>query len=473
MALGVFCSCKKSFLDVDNTTNLYRQSYVKDLNSMDDFKNGIYVMLNYDYENGVGAAYPDLVADNLKPLAAPAQQLLLPHYSWAQQANDVQETSADAESLGMNGIWKTGYQIIRACSFVIEDIGKYSSENPDKANNIKGQALAIRAMVHFKLVNIFAQGYKFTEDASHIGVPYITTSNIGLPFSRQTVAEDYKSIITDLTNAIELLPATVTDTRYMNQAAAKALLARVYLFMEDYDNAKVIGTEISTQFPLLTIASGYPNNLFKDKKADQSEVLFRLTPINKAGFVSSFLGVRLRGTLLRYNATNDIANMLKENSNDVRNTWVTNAAGLWNVTKYPVSSTPELTEVTRAETAYYPPVLRSSEMFLTVAEAAAKTGDENAARLYLDAIRKRANPSVANLTASGNALLDSIYKERRKEFAFEGLRMYDLQRWKQGVHRVDVLAGAPKDLPYGDNKAIAPIHLLDVTLVGLEQNAGY
>ena len=114
----------------------------------------------------------------------------------------------------MNGSWKTGYLIIRACNFVIEDIGKYRHENPEKADDLKGQVYAIRAMVHFKLVNIFAQCYNFSSDASHPGVPYITTSDISKHFSRQTVAEVYDAIIADLDRSIELLAANITDLAF-------------------------------------------------------------------------------------------------------------------------------------------------------------------------------------------------------------------------------------------------------------------
>ena len=469
----IIVSCKKSFLDVDNTSQLYRQTYVKDLNTMSDFMNGIYVMLNGNYENGIGAAYPELVADNLKPLASGTQSLLS-HYSWAQIPSDNLDFTIAESSLSMNGSWKTGYLIIRACNFVIEDIGKYRDENPGKADDIKGQAYAIRAMVHFKLVNIFAQCYNFSSEATHPGVPYITTSDISKHISRQTVAEVYDAIITDLDRAIELLPSNIADTRFMNHAAARAILARTYLFKEDYTNAKSIATDICNQFPLLTIGNGYPNDLCKEKKPDQSEILYRLTPVTQPGITSAFLGARFRSTTLRYTATNDIAKLLVENPNDIRRTWVTNSSGLWNVTKFPQGVTPELNlTVALPQIAYYHPVIRSSEMFLVVAEAAAKTGDENMARSYLDAIRKRSNPSVASLTATGAALIDSVYKERRKELAFEGLRMYDLQRWKLGVHREDVLSGFPKDLPYANDKAISPIHILDVKQEGLSQNIGY
>ena len=66
-----------------------------------------------------------------------------------------------------------------------------------------------------------------------------------------------------------------------------------------------------------------------------------------------------------------------------------------------------------------------------------------------------------------------LSEERRKELAFESLRMADLQRWKAGVHRMDVLPGYPANLPFPNDKAIAPIPLADITYTGIPQNSGY
>ncbi|WP_350340319.1 RagB/SusD family nutrient uptake outer membrane protein [Paraflavitalea speifideaquila] len=84
-------------------------------------------------------------------------------------------------------------------------------------------------MVHFKLLNIFAQGYLFTANAGHPGIPYITTSDITKPYSRQTVAEVYTNLVADLQSALVLLPTFLNDCRIMNKQAAKALLADIFI----------------------------------------------------------------------------------------------------------------------------------------------------------------------------------------------------------------------------------------------------
>lgn len=461
-------SCKKSFLDVTDGNQLNRQTYVKDLETMEEFLNGIYVMMAVRYESANSSLYAELVADNITPLASPPQ-VMMPHYTWSQQAvNGEDGQTVSSNSLSSNGIWAQSYSVIRACDFVIEDIGKYRGENPAKADEMKGAAYAMRAIMHFRLINVFAQPYAYSANATHIGVPYITASDVSAHYTRQTVAEVYDKIIDDYKKALQLLPATVTDLRYVNRMAVKALLARTYLFKNDYAEAKTLALGIAGQVPLLSIANGYPIDLYKFKSPSQTESLFLLTP-DRTSYSTSFPGVSFK-LYINFYATNDIASLLKENSTDVRAAWVTNSSGVWSVQKFPSGVAPNITPV---EYAYYAPVIRSSEMFLTISEAAAKTNDENTARAYLDSIRKRANPAIAPVTATGPALLDSIYKERRKELCFEGLRMFDLQRWKLGVHRTDALSGAPKDLSYPNSKAIAPIPLSEVYLMGLSQNTDY
>lgn len=446
---------------VDDNSSPNRQSYVKDLNSMQEFMNGIYVMLSVNYESGANAAYPELIADGLK-VSSTSIPLAL-HNNWSQL---VDETDA---SKSMNIAWQDYYQIIRSCNFVIEDVEKYTAENPEKAKIIKGQAYAIRALVHSKIVNIFAQGYPYTADASHPGIPYITSSDITKPFTRQTVTEVYNNLIADLKAAISILPANISDCRYINGPTAKALLARVYLFKSDYTNAKIQSQELINQYPLLPISQGYPVDLFKNKISTQTEVFFQITPLENNIVATNFLGIYLEFEY--YMATLDLVTLLSENSNDIRNSWIQNSNTGWKVNKFPAGAAGGLNSIPSND--YYVPVIRSSEIFLTAAESCAKTNDETNARLYLNAIRKRADQTIADVSATGQALVDSIYKERRKELCFEGLRMFDLQRWKMPVQRIDVLPGYQTTLSYPSDKAIAPIPGQDVTLMGLKQNPGY
>ncbi|SHM37213.1 RagB/SusD family nutrient uptake outer membrane protein [Chitinophaga sp. CF418] len=472
----VATACRKSFLDVDDNTQFYRQRYVSDLETMKHFLNGIYLKYTATIGYATTQAYPELVADNLKPFSS-AGAILTSQYSWTQQADigDKQDyVGVDPSGTAMNPLWRIGYQIIRNCSFVIEDVDRYREENPGLADDLKGQAYAIRALMHFKMVNVFAQAYGFTPNASHPGIPYIKVSDALAPYQRQTVAVVYDEMINDLQRAAQLMPEERLDIRYMSQMAAKALLARVYLFKNDYSRAKEIAVEISSKVPLMSISKGYPEVLFKHVVASETETLFQLSPPGGDDPYSGFLGILLNGVTWGFMATDDIAELLNENPSDVRTKWVQGSPGQWNVTKFPRDAAPEvIPQITDLAGAYYPAEIRSSEMFLISAEASAKLGDEETARGYINELRRRANPTVELLTATGNALIDSIYKERRKELAFEGLRMYDLQRWRKNVVRNDFIFSYARDLVYPNDKAIAPIPMQDVNLMGIEQNKGY
>src|SRR5688572_3929598 len=153
-------SCKKDFLDVPNTTRVVREEYINDLKTLEDFMNGIYVQLGANFLCGYGLIYPELVADNLKPVSQGSSIFAL-HYAWKQQNDEKKSMSLIGSEANMNPFWFAGYRVVRDCSFVIENIDKYRNENTGKADIIKGQAYALRALAHFLMTNVFAQSYNF------------------------------------------------------------------------------------------------------------------------------------------------------------------------------------------------------------------------------------------------------------------------------------------------------------------------
>lgn len=472
--------CKKSFLDVRDKSVILRQAYVSDLKTTGDFLKGVYIRLSQSFYQGYMQIYPELIADNTKLVTA-SSATLNAHYNWSQLAN-----SSSSTSRNMNDFWRVGYQIIRSCSFVLEKSDEYRTQDPIKADNIKAQAYGLRALVHFALTSIFAQPYNFTVDASHSGIPYITTSDWTQPFTRNSVSEVYINIIQDLSLALysfDTDPSSSADLLYMNKNAAKALLARVYLFKGDYETSKNLAREISSSVPLLSIAGGYPNSLFKNLAPLQTETLFQLTPSangvllpSSAGgsytgnYATDFQGRYFNsGSSTRFIATADIVNLLKQNSTDVRKIWIKSGTKD-TIVKYPINVIPGFSIQSQS---YYQTLFRSSEMYLVAAESYAQLGNEDSARIYVNAIRSRANVPILTSSVTGAALLDSIYTERRKELAFEGLRMFDLLRWKKGVNRGDAWSVSIKTLPYPNDKAISPLPENDVRISGLPQNSGY
>lgn len=457
-------SCSKSYLDTPSG-GIARQEYFTNLNNARNYLNGIYIDLAQYFYNGYGTIYTDLAGDNIKP----AGSVLNTHYSWAQIANTTNTTGVESGSSNMNGLWIAGYSIARNASYILENIDGLRSENPLKADSIKGQAFALRALAHFQMVNVFAQPYNYSADGSHEGIPYVTVSDFTKPVVKETVAEVYNKLIEDLNNAIPLLPSGPQgiDKLVITKNAGKAFLARVYLFKNDLNNAKALSVEVAGSVPMMTIAGGYPGSIWK-AFATQTESLFQLPP-SENPFTTNFPGRYFYNGTNIFFASSGVANILNERTTDVRKNWTTLVTGNYGITKFPAGLVSGISVSARS---YYLTVIRSSEMFLTAAECFAKLGDETNAKVYLDAVRKRADNSISPVVATGAALIDSIYKERRKELCFENLRLFDLQRTGSSINRLDAPAGYA-DLPYPSEHAIAPIPSGDVTLSGLKQNVGY
>jgi hypothetical protein len=452
-------SCKKGFLNVPDNSVVLGEQYVKDLSSTQNYLNGIYVLLGKDFYQYSTQIYTDLIADNVKPITG-STATMLSQYNWNQSTTN-----------GLFTIWQLGYKVARACSFVIDKAEEFKAEDMEKANQMQAEAYAIRALVHFVIVNVFAQSYNYSDDASHPGVPYITVFDWTQPVTRISVAEVYTNMINDLNQSLALYTAQNVNTLVMNQRASKALLARIYLFMGDWSKAKNMAIEVLNAVPIM-IGSAYPSKLFTTQ---ETEALFQLAPASTTvlagGYTTNYAGRyynNAKSTL--YLASTDIANLLRQNTQDVRKNWVKSGGTAKDtIVKFPVNV---IAGFNPTSGSYYPTILRSSEMALTAAEASAKLGEEATAKTYLDAIRKRANTTLGNSTATGAALLDSIYLERRKELAFEGLRMFDMQRWKKNIVRTDPLTPDATTLTYPNDRAIAPIPPLDAAM-GIEQNPAY
>lgn len=466
--LGPATSCKKNFLDVPTKNTMTLQEHVKDLKTLSEFLNGNYFLLSKDFYFLANQMYPDLVSDNIKPVSA-GSSYFKEAYMWALNPEGGGLTN-------LNAYWTLGYQIIRASSFIINKADEYRSQDPIKADDLKGQAYALRALIHFTLVNEFAQAHNFTADGSHPGIPYITEFDWNEPVNgRQTVAEVYENLVSDLNNAIQVLPANAISTLFMNQLAAKALLGRVYLFKGDFEQAKNLAVEVCKVKPIMQ--TNYPAKLFT---LEETEALFQVPPSAKipmqgpsgeytGTYITQYQGMTFRSPILFFVATTDIADLLEQNPDDLRSAWI-GRGSKDTITKYPGNVVPGFGTKFGS---YYPTVLRSSEMSLTAAEAYAKIGNNDSARFYVNEIRTRANIPAFDASVTGTALFDSICVERRKELAFEGLRMFDLLRWKKGVFRSDAWSASAQTLPYPSNKAIAPLPPREITITGLQQNPGY
>ncbi len=159
----------------------------------------------------------------------------------------------------VGGLYADLYNVIFRLNYIIKRMndGTIDVEDAFKVR-ATGETKFLRAMIYFDLVRIWAQPYGFTADNSHLGV-VLRTSPETTPKGRGTVAEAYNLIISDLEDAIVNLP--VSNGNYANKDAAKALLAKVYFQMNDYNKVKDLCNEIIPKYSLDTNLNRFPNAL--------------------------------------------------------------------------------------------------------------------------------------------------------------------------------------------------------------------
>ncbi len=144
-------------------------------------------------------------------------------------------------------IWQNVYRKILGANAVLDYIDDAAGD-VDDVNNVKAQGLALRAFYHFYLVNIFALPYNYNKES--LGIPIRTSSGMeDKMLKRNTVKEVYEQIVTDLLEAERLYLTLPVDRQWQmdfrtNLPMVQLLLSRVYLYMEDWNNAALYAQKV-------------------------------------------------------------------------------------------------------------------------------------------------------------------------------------------------------------------------------------
>ena len=155
-------------------------------------------------------------------------------------------------------LWEETYKRINGCNVVIEYLDKVTGDDI-KRNNLKGEALIMRAFYYFYLVNFFGMPYNSGNPNENLGVPLnLDMAVLGEYFPRNTVAEVYEQIEKDLLEGLRLLEENPIERDFLRAGPlmAKAMLSRMYLYMENWElAAKYAGEVIDEKPELLELAS--------------------------------------------------------------------------------------------------------------------------------------------------------------------------------------------------------------------------
>lgn len=351
-------------------------------------------------------------------------------------------------------LWSTSYSQIYATNNFLEGLANSQLINQTDKDRLQGEALFIRAFIHFYLLNIFGD------------IPYIQTTDytVNRVVSRMPQLEVWQMIKADLLRAETLIPDQYPTTERVvpNKATVKAMLARVALYTENWTDAVVYTTAV-IENPLYVWQSNLASEFLKDNPA----IIWALHPgrtgfntLDAKTFVSS-LTPPIKSTL-----SPDFVNTF-ETGDGRRTVWIRTVkkgtASWFQPYKY------KKTGVT-TPSQEYTILFRLAELYLIRAEARAHTRDEIGAAQDIDKVRTRAG--LPPTTASGQAnLLKAIAQERKFElFTEQGHRWLDLKRTGQA----DIVLGPIKP-NWTATQVVLPIPETELLLNQnlLPQNPGY
>lgn len=474
---ATFFSCKKQLDLTPFNAVSEKQAYV----TQDDFTyaiRGAYQgFRDGSYWGGSDAgnflSTPDVLADNLirNQVGRGTQQT---SFRWTYAANNA----------WTQGLFPAVYRVVSRANFILKNINNL----PASAfkDNIRGEALAIRAIAHFDLLRVMGKAYAAATDAD-LGVPYVTTPDISALPARETVKKSYDLVVKDLTDAAAII-STSNGAGRIGKGGVYGMLSRVYLYMQQWDNTINAATSALAINPNLANTSTFGGIWLDAAGSDDplsSEVIFEIKvpeqeAIN-AGVTYQQTGAS--GTKSEYVV--DYAFFQQFSSTDVRKaayikTSIYNGVTYNNVWKYAGRASGSANRIDLK-------LLRNGEIYLNRAEAYYKrnsAGDEAKALADLNYLRQNryTNFDPATATETGAALGDAIALQRRLELAFEGSRFFDLKRQQLPVQRSNYGdyangGGTPAPvltLPANDNRFALPVPQAEIDLnPNLKQNPGY
>lgn len=440
--------CTGSFLDVKPDARLVVPLTLDDLQALLENHNQINLTGGLGQLSGDEYYYVD-EASWLAMASATERNA----YVWA---SDIYEGDQEVRD------WTFPYKSIFYANNVLDQLDKI---NLPKKNGqyglIRGWAYFVRAYALFDLIKNFAPAYDKQRAAVDLGVPILLQGGIDEIEARATMKACFEQIILDLQRAAELLPEGF-DAAKRNRpsgVAAWACLARVYLYMGEYDAAKESAEKALSRYGELLDYNELDLTSDRPFSATNTEVLLNASQVSglfaTVQSLTSSVGIAVDSTLLDLYAENDLRRQAFYGRHSAGSTRKKRG---YNDQAYPFMG------------------LATDELYLIRAECLARSGDIEGTLATLDVLlsNRYLNHQFPKLQANtAEEVLDLVLRERRKELVWRGLRWYDLKRLNRdgfGISLMRKLGETVYELQPNDPKWVFPIPDEEIMRSGIEQN---
>lgn len=441
-----FIGCKKDWLEIKaNKSDVVPQTladYQALLNSETIVNNSFF------YEGVIGADNFYLLDNNYFTLSPRERNT----YIWDK------ELYPDGNSPAWNG----AFTKVMHANVVLEGLEKIAktASNTIAWNELAGTALFVRSMQFYDLLQVYAAPYN-NANLNMPGIPIRITADISVASKRATIKECYQKIITDLGEAENLLPEFVSIYVRPSKQSARALLARIYLSMQDYVNAEIYADKllkVNSDLLDFNTLSQSANAPFPTIAQKNPEVIFHAA-LGSAQSISVNFLCNVDTMLYRQYLTNDLRKFI-----------------FYRFVPTPVPRA--LIKGGYTGNSQLFAGLANNEMFFIRAECRARRNDLHGALNDVNTVLAKrfiTNTYVDFNSTDQTAVLDFILSERRKEFPFTGqLRWEDIRRLNQDKRYAKelkrVIAGITYTLPPNHIRYVYPLPTDEVRIYGLQQN---
>jgi hypothetical protein len=448
--LNSLVACDK-FVDIDRPQNklLTNEIFASDETAL----SGMYGIYSYMGRNQSGSGIL-VQSHSLTGLSGDE----LERGIFSESEEQFQKNSIVSSNSTLRGPWTDAYKVIYYANSMLEGLGTSASLSEKTKRQLMGECYFLRSLEYFYLINFFGN------------VPLIlgTDYKVNYQMARTPVAAVYQQIEKDLELAAELLlnDYPVPQRIRPNRFAAKALLARVKLYVKDYAAAESLASELITEPRYLL-----ETDLNKVFLVNSREAIWQIYPTDDTNY-DTYIGssfIPNNNKLPSYVLSKHLLNAFEPNDQRrVKWTGDLKVAGVDYVYSYKYKS--RVKESTAPSSEYFTP-LRLGEQYLIRAEARAMQNKIAQAMEDVNAIRQRAGLLPLTTVNTKEGALEAILQERRIELMVEfGHRWFDLKR----TEKIDAVMSVVKGSLWQSTDALYPIFIQELTTApNLTQNPGY
>lgn len=429
LLVGINFSCS-NWLDIKPSDRISEENNFSDLVGFKKALNGVYIELNN----------PDLYGKNL---SCEFIEILAQRYA----VGDENKSNKELMEFSYNGsagrgkstsIWGTAYKLIANTNLILKNVEQHRDVLVGEYYNlVKGEALALRALLHFDLFRLF--GPVYAEDSTATSIPYYKEFQFDVAPS-YAACDFMNMVIEDLLEAEQLLvndpivefgvkgntkDVFLQDRNLrLNYYAVQGLLARAYLYMGNKERALYYAESVikiqEEKFPWIT-----PMKLNNSKSADRvfsTEIMFALQNLDRNTlYTSLFDGANLKLNSLLIPRRDVVDYVFESDKTDYRYSSSLNGTVEISGTTYRVFNKFQGTDSLYNQMI---PMIRISEMYMIAAE----TSTDGPTRLgYFNTFRNH-----RNLASVREWDVDYyLEKEWKKEFYGEGQLFFWYKRNKK------------------------------------------